>query len=589
MINEMHNNPNDYMGKMDFVWWHGVVEDVKDPLKIGRCRVRVFGFHSEDKTMIPTESLPWAAVMQPITSSAISGKGYAPTGILPGTWVVGFFRDGPHAQDPLIIGTIAGIPSKNNNGNYKDPKKGFYDPGGTFPLDNYLGEQDTNRLARAENLEKTILKDKGDSRIPKIPAALTGQWEEPKTAYGATYPYNHVYESQSGHIFEVDDTPKAERLHRYHMSGTFEEVHPDGSRVTKIKGNDYELTIGSKSMMVKGDVLYTNEGRAQLKVGKDFYLEVDGDMRTLVHGNIVMYTKGSLVHRVGGAYTVASDGNMTFVAPRIDFNPEGINSSKISVGGLEQIAKRRVEFPDPKNPAKTGTLASLPDANVSGVIAGNATPLSTLQQQSQGVVSQGAVASPNTTQTTETSTTTEVVSTESATTGLDGSPTTQVDGSAPPAVPAETGGIQYIPKTNIQIPKISIDTVLMVASAAGAAAAAAFASESESRQASTNAPVAAVALPPVPSTSPGLQSNITGAAQAETGLPGLPTVSLYAVPDQAATLLQGYPGQTGMSNTDPNSDLPPVEMIPSVPVLAFPAEFAQPNVEFPDALDGGVF
>jgi len=592
MLNEMQGNPNDYMGKMDFVWWHGVVEDNNDPLKIGRCRVRIYGFHTDDKNLIPTESLPWASVMQPITSAAISGKGQSPTGILPGTWVVGFFRDGPHAQDPIIMGTVAGIPTADEFGVIKDSNVGFYDPSGTYPLDDYIGEQDTNRLARGENLENTILKSRADARIPKIPTALTGHWVEPKSAYGATYPHNHVYESESGHIFEVDDTPTAERLHRYHKSGTFEEIRPDGSRVTKIKGSDYELTIGSKSMMIKGDVLYTNEGKAQLKVGKDFHIEVDGDMRTLVHGNVIMHTKGSLVHRVGGSYTVASDGNMTFIAPRIDLNPEGINTSKVSVGGLDKIAKRRVEFPDPNNPTQTTSLASLKDADVGGVVAGNATSLSTLQQQSEGTISQGALASApavqNTTAAVSTATTQASVATTAATTTL--------NGAAAPAVPAEVGGTQYFTGTNIQIPKIPIRTeqILLLGAAAGAAAAAAFTNESETKQKTTNTPVAAVSLPPIPSTSPGLQySNLvmaggTGAAQAETGLPGLPTISLYAVPNEAASLLQGYPGQTGMANTDPTSDMPTVDLLPSVPVLAYPAEFAQPVI-LPDVLDGGSF
>ena len=41
-----------YMGRSGFVWWQGVVEDRKDPLKLGRCRVRILGFHSEDKKNI---------------------------------------------------------------------------------------------------------------------------------------------------------------------------------------------------------------------------------------------------------------------------------------------------------------------------------------------------------------------------------------------------------------------------------------------------------------------------------------------------------------------------------------------------------
>jgi hypothetical protein len=593
MLNEMPDNPNDYMGKMDFVWWHGVVEDNNDPLKLGRCRVRIYGFHTEDKILIPTKSLPWASVMQPITSAAMSGKGRSPTGILQGTWVVGFFRDGPHAQDPIVMGTVAGFPSPNSDGNYKDPERGFYDPSGLYPLDGYTGEQDTNRLARGEKLDKTILKDRADARIPTIPTALTGHWAEPKSAYGATYPHNHVFESESGHIFEIDDTPTAERLHRHHKSGTFEEIRPDGSRVTKIKGSDYELTIGSKSIMIKGDVLHTNEGKAQLKVGKDFYIEVDGDMRTLVHGNVIMYTKGSLVHRVGGSYTVASDGNMTFVAPRIDLNPEGINSSKVSVGGLDDIEKRRVKFPDPADAAKTKSLKSLGDASTADVVAGNTatqsgTPatLSMLQQQSEGTVSQGALA------------TTSAVSTETATvtttaTSTATAATTQLNGAAAPAIPSEVGGAPLpVGASRLPFGRATVPLILGGVALAGVGVAAALALSSNSG--GSKKKVAAVSLPPLPPTSPGLQdSNLvmaggTGAAQTETGLPGLPTVSLYAVPDEAATLLQGYPGQTGMANTDPTTDLPTVDALPSVPVLAFPAEFAQPVI-LPDVLDGGSF
>lgn len=607
MINEMKDNPNDYMGKMDFVWWHGVVEDVNDPLKLGRVRVRAYGFHTNDKLLIPTESLPWAMVMQPITSAAMSGKGQSPTGLLPGSWVVGFFRDGPHAQDPIVMGSIAGWPFPDTyTGKYKDGELGFYDPDEKYPLDDYIGEQDTNRLARGvtgKDLEKTIVKDKVESAIVKIPTGITGEWKEPLTPYGATYPHNHVYESESGHVIEVDDTPGRERLHRYHKSGSFEEVHPDGSRVTKIIGNDYEITIGSKSAVIKGDVLYTNEGKAKFKVGKDFYLEVDGDVRTLVHGNVIMHTKGSFVHRVSGSYTLASGGNMTFVAPRIDLNPEGLNAKTVSVGGLDKIQKRRVEFPDPEDPSKTTSVASLPAPSLSGVIAGNTNKNSVLQQQAEGTISQGAIAqsevvtsqASNTTAISDTvggnvTSTTETISTEATVTTL--------NGQSAPSIPPEVGGTRYLGSTGIQLPKIPTDIgqIALLASAAGAAAAAAFQDESDAQQAATNEPVAAVALPPLPPPAPGVQDTRvvmgsaggTGAAEEATGLPGLPTVSLYAVPGEAATLLQGYPGQTGIGNTDPSSDLPTVTPLPSVPVLAFPAEFAQPVI-LPDVLDGGAF
>jgi hypothetical protein len=95
----------------DLVWWTGVVEDRDDPEKLGRCRVRIFGYHIGDTTALPTSDLPWALPMQSITSAATSGVGSAPVGIVPGTWVVGWFLDGEEAQRPMIIGTLAGKPT----------------------------------------------------------------------------------------------------------------------------------------------------------------------------------------------------------------------------------------------------------------------------------------------------------------------------------------------------------------------------------------------------------------------------------------------------------------------------------------------
>jgi len=95
-----------------FVWWTGVVEDRNDPEYMGRCKVRIFGYHTDDITVLPTEDLPWAIPLQSITSAANSGLGSTPVGIVPGTWVVGWFLDGEEAQRPLVIGTIAGKPDK---------------------------------------------------------------------------------------------------------------------------------------------------------------------------------------------------------------------------------------------------------------------------------------------------------------------------------------------------------------------------------------------------------------------------------------------------------------------------------------------
>ena len=87
----------------------GCVENRQDPLKLGRCQVRVVGLHNHDKNQLKTEDLPWAYPMQPLTSAAISGIGHSPVGPVEGTWVVIMFRDDDE-QQPIILGTIGGIP-----------------------------------------------------------------------------------------------------------------------------------------------------------------------------------------------------------------------------------------------------------------------------------------------------------------------------------------------------------------------------------------------------------------------------------------------------------------------------------------------
>jgi len=99
--------------KDGLVWWIGVVENRNDPIKLGRCKVRIFGYHIGDKSILPTEDLPWAVAMQPITSAAISGKGGTPVGPIEGTWVVGWFLDGNEKQQPMMIGTLGGQPPGN--------------------------------------------------------------------------------------------------------------------------------------------------------------------------------------------------------------------------------------------------------------------------------------------------------------------------------------------------------------------------------------------------------------------------------------------------------------------------------------------
>lgn len=86
-----------------FTWFIGSICDIDDPLNLNRVKVCAYGYYDgiEDK-----EDLPWATVMMPVTSASIKGNG-GNHHLEVDSWVVGFFRDGPSAQDPVVIGSIA--------------------------------------------------------------------------------------------------------------------------------------------------------------------------------------------------------------------------------------------------------------------------------------------------------------------------------------------------------------------------------------------------------------------------------------------------------------------------------------------------
>ena len=560
------------MGKDGFQWFIGVVEDRMDPKRLGRLRVRCLGHHTEDLVKLPTKDLPWAHPMNPITSATVSGVGQTPLGAVEGTWVVGFFTDGPTAQQPVVMGTLPGVP-KNTPTKIEptvDPKtgekvysgKGFQDYiNGDYPK--YVGESDINRLAINETVEVpdteaigggnqvlefnggdvndensiklrnhpdetvrkaqfqadlqdhlskvkgfksgsnasdmlkaatdfkntyakkfklpanilqskeniltgavnhidtivsktigsvngtdigTMLKDsilvnaKGKLYTPgnlkdilpsnlsvdaikngiqniksfnikdlstssldnfaslatnKIPGNLIkgdvvagalkyfksplkkvslnphltsvldkanltqnigvaqidgvagdilgtsglntsltnlgsiagdldslsgGAWSEPPSPYAAEYPYNHVYESESGHVKEFDDTAGAERIHERHTSGTGYEIGPAGTKVTKVVKDNYEIISNDDFLHVKGTRRQTvDEGvrircNAKAGFGNSYSIEVGAGSNCNIEvngGNVNVSAKG---FGIGGNINLNATGNINMNA-----------------------------------------------------------------------------------------------------------------------------------------------------------------------------------------------------------------------------------------------------------------------------------
>jgi len=543
----------------------GCVENRMDPLKLGRCQVRVVGVHTHLKADLPTEDLPWAHPMQPLNSAAISGIGFSPTGPVEGTWVVIYFRDYPDNQQPVILGTVGGIPqefgsideddlslllkddygvakngtqvttdasgtilssgdvgepqeqsttpdysglrpvrdfsevsskgialikqfegleleayqdsvgvwtvgygttringvavqanrritkeeaekylledlkkqflpgvkrdvkalvsqsmvdalccfaynlgngnlknstllSELNAGNYENAaarfndwvkaggkvlkglvtrrnaeralflsdgipniaggltpvaqeqvpvgqsytdskgntierstglsnqgsssQYGFRDPTGKYPL--YTNEPDTHKLARNEDITNTIVFKKDASRDKSVEIAnSTETWDQSPNPYNAQYPFNHVYCSESGHIFEFDDTPNSERINLHHKSGTFSEIDANGTRVNRIVGDGYEILERNGYVHIIGSQYVTIEGSQKVKVKNALDLEVDGATTINIYNNATVNVSGNAKMSVGGEYALRAASIKMETTGNIDIKAGG--------------------------------------------------------------------------------------------------------------------------------------------------------------------------------------------------------------------------------------------------------------------------
>ena len=358
-------NENYFMGLDGFVWFVGVVENRNDPAKLGRVQVRCLGYHTEDLVDIPSKDLPWAHVMHPVTDPSMQGLGNSPTFLVEGSWVVGFFRDANEKQQPIIMGSLPGVPIEAGSDFGGD--EGFIDPNGKYPAlsrdgsNHSINESDVSRLARGEDAEthKSLI-DRRKNVEKKIETAVQPglsplstefttitkrgdypTYAEPNprgvettgTSTGA-YPFNHVHESESGHISEIDDTPGGERLYRQHKKGTFEEITNDG-RVTKVYGDDYVIIKGASNIYIDGDANITTEGTRKDYIKGDYILDVKGNFTRKIGkteavkigadgaGNLEEVILGNHGYNISGAVKGAIGTNSELQSRDFDLNIGG--------------------------------------------------------------------------------------------------------------------------------------------------------------------------------------------------------------------------------------------------------------------------
>lgn len=187
---------------------------------------------------------------------------------------------------------------------------GFSDPNSKYPLRSHINEPDTNRLARGKFLG-TIVERKDINRVKSVPTSTGKSWNQPASAYNARYPFNKVEESESGHVFEIDDTPDNERIHTYHRSGTFEETDKNGTNVKRIVGDSYEIIDRNGYIYIQGAASLTVAGDIDILAQSNANIKIYGNVKLDVHGNAETNISGNHTTNVGGSYKVKAN-NIAF-------------------------------------------------------------------------------------------------------------------------------------------------------------------------------------------------------------------------------------------------------------------------------------
>ena len=101
-----------------FLWWVGQIADDstwRDNHLTGkfegkdtipgwgrRYKVRIIGLHDKEEETIPSDQLPWAQVMYPITAGGGQTNAKQTPNLRQGNFVFGFFLDGQNQQLSLI-------------------------------------------------------------------------------------------------------------------------------------------------------------------------------------------------------------------------------------------------------------------------------------------------------------------------------------------------------------------------------------------------------------------------------------------------------------------------------------------------------
>ena len=207
-----------------FNWWIGQIADDatwRDNTASGkhesgnqipgfgrRYKVRIIGYHDKQEESIPSDQLPWAQVMYPVTAGGGQAAAYQTTALRQGNFVFGFFLDGQDQQVPVIMGVLGNnaqtslkttIGKSDTNfgptSGFAESSHGETDPNRKVPdADLVINKPKTpeqaadtdpappgvklNKYGQSKSLSRKQLKDAESARAEAEARGLTGQDRE---------------------------------------------------------------------------------------------------------------------------------------------------------------------------------------------------------------------------------------------------------------------------------------------------------------------------------------------------------------------------------------------------------------------------
>lgn len=192
---------------------------------------------------------------------------------------------------------------------------------------------------------------------PFTPADSRIMFKEPPSPYKGEYPYNKVHQTEGGHLFEIDDTPGHERIHNRHTSGTYEEIGPDGTKVTKVVKDNYTLVHGNDSILVEGDV--------KLVISKNSNVYIMGNVNQTIDGNVNQTIRGNNISLIEGNSTTTINGNLNAtVKGNVDSLIEGNLTAEVIGDSVLSIQGNHTE-------TVQGNYTKLINGNYSLTVTGN--------------------------------------------------------------------------------------------------------------------------------------------------------------------------------------------------------------------------